>query len=364
MKVRLSLATCGVLLTGLTTATPAVAECLLTGSLTNATVAGVLQSACSENGQSAAARPLWLPQRGADVYEYMISGRPEWAVTTAASSLPLALFCEQSADLNGVVVSTRDSVDMSYQGPPPTPITPYLGRPRAYGWGQLDLTALERALAIPQRGNASYHVDCGEVGSARWTAPYRVLPASPAGREIGLSIDDGADFTNSPDVKLNLGWRGLVDKVKVSNDGGFAPSKTRVLEIENSDPLSWRLVVLGSERLPKTVYVRFHGPGLGNGWDTVTYTDDIVLDTVKPEIVSASLGSAGAAVLAAKGRTLRVKARDNKSGIRSMQVSKGKPRKKAKVLKYRKTVSVARSGRLFVRVRDGAGNWSKWKGVA
>ena len=178
-------------------------------------------------------------------------------------------------------------------------------------------------------------------------------------RPSGISIDDGADFANSPRVRLWLGWEGLVDRVKVSNDGGFAPSKTREIKLRERGPLDWTLVELAAERIPRTVYVKYHY--VESGWQKQTYSDDIILDTVKPEVVSASLGGSGTATLAAAKRTLRVRAKDNKSGIASMQVSVGKPKKKAKVVTFRKAVKVAGAGRVFVRVRDGAGNWSQWR---
>jgi hypothetical protein len=123
------------------------------------------------------------------------------------------------------------------------------------------------------------------------------------------------------------------------------------------DPIDWRLVVRGNERLPKTVYVRY---GYRGGWETrSSNTHDIVLDTVVPQILTGSLQ--GPSSLAAASRTLRVKAKDNRSGLASIQVSGGKPNKKAKVRKFRKSVPAPKSSKVFVRVRDGAGNWSKWR---
>ena len=213
--------------------------------------------------------------------------------------------------------------------------------------------------AKPGRYQAALAVECGSLGSARWTLPVVVLPAPDPDRPDGVSIEDGQDFVNSPRVRLWLGWEGLVDKVRVSNDGGFAPSKTKEIRLREGGPLDWTLVELAAERIPRTVYVKLHY--VESGWQKQTFTDDIILDTVKPEVVNASLGGSGAARLSASQRTLRVKDKDNKSGIASMQVSSGKPKKKAKVVKFRKVVKVPGAGRVFVRVRDGAGNWSKWR---
>lgn len=206
---------------------------------------------------------------------------------------------------------------------------------------------------------ADLGLDCGALGTAAWSMPLVVLPSAPDDREPGVSIDDGADFTNSTKVKLHLGWDGLLDRVKVSNDGGFAPSRTEEIKVRKEGPLDWTVIELAAERIPRTVYVKFHY--IAYGWQKQTFSDDIILDTVKPEVVAAALGGSGAATLASAQRSLRVRAKDNRSGIASMQVSSGKPKKKAKVVKYRKAVKVPGAGRVFVRVRDGAGNWSKWR---
>jgi hypothetical protein len=337
---------------------------MVTGSLNNAKVFVLGGSpVCIEGGVfGKGPEKLWLPPTGADGYEYLTSGGFGWSVGSAANDLPQSLICGQTVDLDGVRISSTEPVDMSYSGIPPTPLSPYIGRNLANGQGRLDAMAVDRALSSPRSGIASFKIDCGEVGSASWTTPYTVLPASPPGREPGVSINDGADFTNDPDVRLFLAWRAWGwDKVKVSNDGGFAPSKTRVFELTSGDPIPWRLVVLGNERLPKTVYVRLHSPSQGGGWQTETFTDDIVLDTVVPQILALSFAPPGD-LLAAR-RAVRVRAKDNRSGIKAVQVSKGKPRKKTKVQKFRRTLAAPGSGRVFVRVRDGAGNWSKWREV-
>jgi hypothetical protein len=256
-----------------------------------------------------------------------------------------------------------DGVEL-YAGPPTRAAASWINP-----WVNLDFpdmrsgTRIEGAgftafTAQPGRHTASMSFDCGALGSARWTHPVVVLPAPEADRPSGVSIEDGADFTNSPRVNLWLGWEGLVDRVKVSNDGGFAPSKTKEVLLRENGQLPWTLVELAAERIPRTVYVKLHY--VESGWQKQTYTDDIILDTVKPQVVSATLGGSGGATLAAANRTLRVKAKDNKSGIASMQISTGKPKKKAKIVKFRKVVKVT-AGTVYVRVRDGAGNWSAWR---
>lgn len=212
--------------------------------------------------------------------------------------------------------------------------------------------------ASPSQHVATAAVNCGSFGAASWTVPMIVLPRPDEERPTGVSIEDGADFVNSKRVRLWLGWEGLVDKVRVSNDGGFAPSRTEEIALDRRGALPWILVELAAERIPRQVYVKFHS--VEQGWLRQTYSDDIILDTVRPEVMSASLAGSGLSSFTAAQRTLRVRAKDNKSGVAAMQVSAGKPKKKTKIVKFRKSVRVTGGGRVFVRVRDGAGNWSRW----
>lgn len=281
------------------------------------------------------------------------SARLVWGAKSSAPS-GTSSSCQPSVRLDG-----RDA----YSGPalPGSPSGDWLLMPLYLpnGGTLIEGPPLTDVTSKVGTGRADLGLDCGALGTASWSMPVVVLPAAPTDREPGVSIDDGADFTNSSKVRLHLGWDGLLDRVKVSNDGGFAPSKTKEIKVREEGPLDWTLIELAAERIPRTVYVKLHY--VAYGWQKQTYTDDIILDTVKPEIISATTTQSGAATLAAAQWTLRVKAKDNKSGIASMQVSSGKPKKRAKIVKYRKAVKVAGSGRVFVRVRDGAGNWSKWR---
>lgn len=341
-------------------------ECQQTGALTRVRLMGHgFETSCTAGTVSFSDHDgVWmLPQSGAKGHDYITSGVINWQIWSDAA-LPRSLVCSNSVAIFGqeVTTSPADLTDRSYWNEVPPDAPTYVPRPPRYEAMGSATTDLTGATDIPRSGTASLRLDCGSVGSASWSVPVTVLPASPRDREPGVSINNGDDFTNSPDVKLYLGWEAWdIDKVKVSNDGGFAPSKTRVFDLTSADPIDWRLVVLGNERIPKIVYVRFHhGAGRG-GWDVLSsYTDDIVLDTVIPQILAVSL-EGPAASLAATPRRVRVRAKDNKSGLASIQVSAGKPKKKSKVVKFRKSVPAPRSGRVFVRVRDGAGNWSKWR---
>jgi hypothetical protein len=60
-------------------------------------------------------------------------------------------------------------------------------------------------------------------------------------------------------------------------------------------------------------------------------------------------------------RTLRVAASDNRSGVRRLQFNKVRSTVGARTVRFRRSVTI-RSGRVvYLRVRDGAGNWSVWR---
>ena len=173
-----------------------------------------------------------------------------------------------------------------------------------------------------------------------------------------MSINEGAQYTNSPSVKLKIvaptGATGLL----VSNDGGFTSAIPQALASE----INWKLDSSGPERLPKTVYVRF----LTGPFASPNYTDDIILDERPPVVDSASIAGAppaASSATAARAKTykVKVKAHDTNSGVGFVQVTANK-RKPGKLLKYKKSVKAKSATRpKFLRARDRAGNYSKWR---
>jgi hypothetical protein len=131
--------------------------------------------------------------------------------------------------------------------------------------------------------------------------------------------------------------------IEVSNDGGFDDA-ARFQGVPATLP--WTLASSGPERLPKTVYVRVYGPG---DWGVIT--DDIVLDERPPSIAS----------VARRGARLRVKARDNLSGVRSIQLARN-PKRRGNWRRFTSKPAAGREMR-WVRVRDGAGNPSRWRRI-
>ena len=190
---------------------------------------------------------------------------------------------------------------------------------------------------------------------------------------MGVSINDGAEFTNSKKVKMYVtGPTGSV-KAILSNDGGFKKSTTFNL-VDASSVINWELVATEDERLPKTVYVKFLTK---TQTQSSPYTDDIILDTTIPVLsnVSAEANTAPAsavtvaAVKKPTGAKIVVKAKDTNSGVGKIEIKSKKNGKTTTVI-YNKptaasqTVSVKTTSKtLYVRVLDRAANASPWKTV-
>ena len=99
------------------------------------------------------------------------------------------------------------------------------------------------------------------------------------------------------------------------------------------------------------------------------YTDDIILDEIPPVVQQAALAptppapAATRVASAAKARTwvVKVKAKDSNSGVGKVQVTDN-TRKPGKLIAYKTKVKVKSAKRpKFLRARDRAGNFSKWK---
>ena len=163
-------------------------------------------------------------------------------------------------------------------------------------------------------------------------------------------------------MTLRIVSPGNATGVRVSNDGGFASA--RRFDVAPGGSYPWTLDSSGPERLPKTVYVRFDGPA---GQSALNFTDDIILDQTPPVFRGLTVAAqTGAPPVAARRPTgtpvrLRIDATDKTSGVGSVQItnSKGKP---GMALKFRSRLSFLSAGpRIYVRVRDRAGNFSPWK---
>jgi len=214
-------------------------------------------------------------------------------------------------------------------------------------------------------------IKSNQSGGSGWEAApevlrsFTILPSPPAG-EVGVSIFDGSAYTNTKAVKLNLVWPEYATEARISNDGGFAASKTKVVSLGAS--VDWDLDDSVKGIYTKVVYVRFNGSGIDT---TKTYSDDIILDTAAPVVESSSVASSGNSV------ELSLKATDDISGVDKVEIaSDAKTVQKDYATKVTvpasdlglsvgssaiKTLAVST---VRFRVRDAAGNWTTWQSLS
>ena len=289
-------------------------------------------------------------------------GRDSEVRTMAVGSPPVARF---TAAPDPVLIDRPVTFDASDSADAGGPIARYEWDMDGDGVYEVDAGSQAVVMrAFPQAGVV--HVALRVTDSVGRTDvvshSVRVTQPQSVPRQYGVTIDGGAGYTNDPVVTLDLRYPPSTTGVLFSNDGGFLTA----LALEPSQKHTWRLASSGPERLPKTVYVRF----LSGPFASQTYTDDIVLDETRPAVTAASVRAVraaapqtgGAAATTSPAQLLRVRARDRTSGVDAMQVAAGKPRTAARFVRFRRSLDVSRlQGPLWVRVRDRAGNVSRWR---
>jgi fibronectin-binding autotransporter adhesin len=185
----------------------------------------------------------------------------------------------------------------------------------------------------------------------------------------GLSIDDGALYTNVPTVTLRYSWS--VDDdivyVKFSNDGGFGSGSSGWIPVDAIDPTyaDWVLETRGDLRMPRTVYVKFRD---GSGVQYGPFQDDIIYDPVDPQVVEVEVitqtagGDLG--LMVGQDVIVRVTTSDDNSGASKVQISHSADF--AECLEFAVTGATTdipwtlqSSGEVYVRVVDRAGNLSE-----
>jgi hypothetical protein len=202
--------------------------------------------------------------------------------------------------------------------------------------------------------------DCTGYPLFTQSVNFKVLPASN-GEFNGMTINESSKYTNSRQVNLHLSFEQLPLQVMVSNDPRF-PKSNRKTYTYSKNPISWNLDSLQNEQ--KTVYVRYkfnREDEWAFGWSE-TYSDQITLDTVAPNVELLSVGLHSSTKL--KSVKTEISASDNKSGLNKIQYSVSKNKSKAVTLNNSKSFKVnldSDISTIYVRVSDGAGNWSKWK---
>lgn len=189
------------------------------------------------------------------------------------------------------------------------------------------------------------------------TFVYAADAAIPEDGPIGVSIEDGAAATNDPRVALHVIWKEAPEaRILIANDGGFQPAAgARRVWAQRHVP--W-LLVPGGGLGTRTVYVRM--PGADGR--LATFVDDILYDPVRPVVASAT---------ALARHRVRLRAGDGSSGVAAIQVDAGghlvtftlRPTGALGLRRVSRTLALRATPRR-VRVRDAAGNWSRWRVVA
>jgi hypothetical protein len=209
-------------------------------------------------------------------------------------------------------------------------------------------------------------INANQSGGSGWdaapqvTQTFTILPSPPVG-ETGVSIKNGDPYTNTKQVTLNLIWPEYATSARISNDGGFAASKTQTKDLAAS--IDWDLDDSIKGIYPKVVYVRFNG--VAN--TTQTYSDDIILDTTGPVVESASAMAVSGAI------DVSLKATDDITGVDKVQIKNGATivtkdyATKVSVPLADLSLSVLSLGvqklaatSVEIRVSDKAGNWSAY----
>jgi DNA-binding beta-propeller fold protein YncE len=181
------------------------------------------------------------------------------------------------------------------------------------------------------------------------TEPAFPLPGDIKGPPT-VSIDRGAIYTNDPEVSVRVTlpyW--LPSSFRLSNDGALEGSRLVKVSALAAE-YRWRLDTSGGpQRTVKHVYVQFTEPGAS--YPDATLSDDVILDRLAPTLTMARL----------RGDRLLLRARDNRSGVRRVQVTRNR-RRPGRAHRFRHRLRVSRpAAQLFVRVFDGAGNKSRWR---
>jgi hypothetical protein len=172
--------------------------------------------------------------------------------------------------------------------------------------------------------------------------------------DYGVSINNGALFTNQTAVTLTIGARPGTAQMQVSNDGGFAGAQWE----EYASHKAWTITQYGSYVIPRVVYVRYKDEG---GNTSATFSDDIILDVTPPTGNVAIIGSGSSpARRANKTVTLALSATDDVSGVGGMTLSNRSDFAGASWQPFVTSLvwTLDSNNTVYVRFKDNAGNVS------
>jgi hypothetical protein len=172
--------------------------------------------------------------------------------------------------------------------------------------------------------------------------------------DYGLTINQGALFTNQTTVMLTIGAHPRTTQMQVSNDGGFAGTSWEPYVSHKT----WQISQYGTYVLPRVVYIRYKDQ---NGTVSSTYQDDIILDVSPPSGQVNIKNQDSARISAGSGVTLELSADDDVSGVGGMRVSNQVNFDEASWRPYATMLAwdMGSSNAVYVQFRDNAGNFSQ-----
>jgi hypothetical protein len=347
-----------------------------------------------------------------------VTGATAKAVSVSVTRLsPGTTYHYRIVATNAVGTSRGDIKSFTTKGAKPTATTGSASR-SASGWtlnGKVNAKDLETSFrfehgtdaklvgaqqtaAKSQTGVDDVDVSAAVTGLAENTTYYyRIVASNVVGsaegeiksftttRAEGVSINEGDEFASSVSVVVSVVGPSTAVKAILSNDGGFKTSETFDLT-NNSAEIPWTLQSSKEGTFTKIVYVKYVSRF---GSQSTPYTDDIILDTTKPVLTTATAAAAaptgsavqvsriGTKAKASGGVRLSLRGSDTISGIGTIEVrsASNKPATKVTVARVAgkadgkpraasQTVTLRTSAtRLQVRVIDRAGNASAWRTI-
>lgn len=188
------------------------------------------------------------------------------------------------------------------------------------------------------------------------TVPPTFVPATPTPTptpgptptpqpgSFGVSINDGAQYTNDPQVVVRV-WAPNVTQVRLSNDSDYADQDWRSYQVTTT----WVISTSG-EYGERRVYAWFKD---ADGTEYGSYSDDITYDPVAPEGRVTILGSEFVTV------TLWLETYDDNSGVDGMRIGENANLTSAAWEPYTNFVThVLQNPVVYAQFRDRAGNES------
>ena len=187
-------------------------------------------------------------------------------------------------------------------------------------------------------------------------------------RPIGVVINDDDDTTESTTVSLLVTAPAGAVAYRVSNHSNFKNAQV----FNPSSPIRWELIASDEPEDIRYVYVQVY---FANG-TSVVYSDDISLltnvdvpDEEAPVIETLRASRVAATAQATAQKTshsrIAISVRDRRSGVTRIEMKAGARTIVTKVDASRRgtfNISIPRGSKsVLVRVRDAAGNYSKWK---